>query len=319
MDLFAYMALKIQEWMIIWFFFQTVLSQGIDRAWMDDVTTCSQKTTVFVHDGKSLMVQAKGTQDGNPLDIKQCEIIVGPFDENRSLIVQFDTFYIQTCAVRVKISQGKFSTMVDEKPLKTLDCYTKGKAKDQSFTLQDKNMYMRLLLLTDDPQDVRYNFRLNITAVPYTGAQNSGLSIGVKIGIAVLSVVAFIMILYFIIKTIRVRMSLKEDLETSESGTNLENLQSVHLPHSNAYVPLPSKDSTRHVGVRQPDPDIYFEYNPSGTQSRIIDTSSPHTAENNGSKSLPPSPPPYDEALGMARVSDEPSNTEYANINQWNT
>lgn len=96
-------------------------------------------------------------------------------------------------------------------------------------------------------------------AVPYKGkkSESGGLSIGVKIGIAVISVVAFMLIMYLIIKTIRLRMSLKEDLETSESGTNLENLQGSHLSHSNAYVPLPAKEPNRHIGVRQPGMFFY--------------------------------------------------------------
>lgn len=69
------------------------------------------------------------------------------------------------------------------------------------------------------------------------------------------------------------------------------------------------------------DPEIYFEYNPSAIQSHIIDTSDSHIAENGSvnPKPLPPSPPPYEEALEMELVDSDHQITEYANINAVNT
>ncbi|XP_076105760.1 uncharacterized protein LOC143074094 [Mytilus galloprovincialis] len=312
MDMSQNLCTALCKWFLLWIILLKSSSVVGERVWMDDETMCKKKTAIFVYDGKPFFIQAKEGNKDDPPKIYDCELIVGPFDENRSLVVTFISFYIKTCVVKVTISEGISSTMMHEKSLKTLDCNTKGKAKDQSFRLSKENTYLRFYLKTDNPNDLRYNFILNITSVPLKPEDDSQLSVGVKIGIAIISVIAFVLIVYFVFKIVKLRMSIKEDFDVSPSASNLYNLPGSNATNVNAYVPVPGKEPAARQ-IREPDPEIYYEFSPSQTPVRENGSTDPKTPE-----ILPPT---YEEALenSVPLTETDRLNAEYVNYNTENS
>lgn len=280
-----------------------------ERIQMDISENCPPRgtNTLFVRDDKSYLIQAKSGTD-EPT-IQHCEVIMGPYSENRSLNVTFHSFYVlnDSCGASLSISQGRSSLMEEQKLLMKLDCKTHKKPRELSF-IAEKDLFLKFAVV-HNLKSRKYNFRINVIAGPAKSATSSGLSIGVQIGIIVISIVAVILIGYLVYKTVRVKMSMR-DMDEDDNSAALYNLNNSTQSHQNSYVPMPSQEQMEHLSRREPDPEIYFDYNPS--QTHLEDKGSNDV--NNGL----PSPPPYEEALSMplSNTPDHEYGVEYANINR---
>lgn len=304
------------SWIYELLFVLTFLQRGnvqaqlaTERIQMDIPENCPPRgtNTLFVRDDKSYLIQAKSGTD-EPT-VQHCEVILGPYSENRSLNVTFHSFYVlnASCGASLSISQGRSSLMEEQKLLMKLNCFTRKKPRELSF-IAEKDLFLKFAVV-HNLNSRKYNFRINVIAGPAKSPTSSGLSIGVQIGIIVISVVAVILIGYLVYKTVRVKMSMR-DMDEEDNSAALYNLNNSTQSHQNSYVAMPTHEQMEHLSRREPDPEIYFDYNPS--QTHLEDKGSNDV--NNGLSS----PPPYEEALSMplSSSSDHEYGVEYANINR---
>lgn len=305
------------EFVVLWTFFQNVNTQSqvlkAERVGLDNAQICQDisTTTKFVQDGVAYILHAKTGKQDRPT-VKHCEVILGPANTDRSLDVTFQSFYIlqESCGVRLTIMEGKDSTMKDEKTVLDLNCEnSKNKKPPDLGFVTERNAFLKFSVV-HNLDHRQYNFNINVTAVQARAdGDSSYMSVGVQIGVVIISVVAIVVIGYLIYKTVRVKRSMRA-FDSEENNPALNNMSSSNHSHPNAYVPMPSHEQVQQYIRQNPDPEIYYEYNPSQS----------HLLENGLTESTTPPqlPPPYEEALKMplSTTPDKQYNIEYANINK---
>ena len=99
--------------------FPVVILSSFFSVQMDIQENCPPRgtNTLFVRDDKSYLIQAKSGTD-EPT-VQHCEVIMGPYSENRSLNVTFHSFYVlkTSCGASLSIFQGRSSLMEEQKLL----------------------------------------------------------------------------------------------------------------------------------------------------------------------------------------------------------
>jgi hypothetical protein len=99
--------------------FPVVILSSFFLVQMDIQENCPPRgtNTLFVRDDKSYLIQAKSGTD-EPT-VQHCEVIMGPYSENRSLNVTFHSFYVLngSCGASLSIFQGRSSLMEEQKLL----------------------------------------------------------------------------------------------------------------------------------------------------------------------------------------------------------
>ncbi|ESO99735.1 hypothetical protein LOTGIDRAFT_238733 [Lottia gigantea] len=313
------------------FSFSTVLPYG-----MDDSKYCSKdsRRLIWIEEGKGVIIIGKSTPPASSMAAAVCNLIFGSkSDTKNSLLVKFESFYINDCGISLTLKQSPSSVFdQDVEQLASLSCemptpppFYSSKNRFVMFSLEREDKYMR-----------NYNFRINITITE--GAPRSGPSTAVIILIAVGLLSAIVVISILLVKHIKLkRVGRERRAERAlERAIHVYNSQELHRGVPYTTVPshrtCPTHERLQYGSNNSSNGhnhNLLIVQNHSRSNSRTnsdincsetdIHRPSLNTSEENrlnesncefDTESLPPS---YEEALEMPKPS-LPESPLYANM-----
>ncbi|KAK3102429.1 hypothetical protein FSP39_011337 [Pinctada imbricata] len=290
---------------------------------MDDTQLCKPGEGIHVHplakgDVVYILSRKKESDKGILEKIKdelkslisdgpeKCAIVFSPPNDDKSLqflSIHFQSFRIglASCDTKLQIVQSPanfFDRDVSE--MASLTC--RKEPEDTYITEKGNNMKVIFSKSRKDSDD--YSFSIKLTLSKGDG-KDEGISMGVKIGIAVLATAVFLVLIILVIKIIKLRMSAKDDLPSEDGARISVNTGTSSRTRSNSYTPTPDAENLIH---NNHPPPSYEESHEAYTMM----------APQGGEEQEPPyCPPSYDEALEMAKLSDDPD-PMYANVSRGN-
>ncbi|XP_033745975.1 uncharacterized protein LOC117331384 [Pecten maximus] len=208
---------------------------------MDKKKVCRDKNSVMVDylkETESALILAKTVEYKDASEAKDCNVILGPDSDSdkQFLLLEFESFHMPDCDVELIIHQCPFVTFDrDIILMRRLGC----KDRNPRSLMTKKKHNVRFILHREyvTPKRV-YNFRINVTLTDGMKKHEDNMSLGLKIGIVGVSVIAAIIVAIMVFKAVRLRMIVRqeyhheEEHETHHVLTSLSNSRQRLQPNS---------------------------------------------------------------------------------------
>ncbi|XP_069101215.1 uncharacterized protein [Argopecten irradians] len=208
---------------------------------MDKKKVCRDQNSVMVdylREKESALILAKTVDYKDASDSRDCNVILAPDSDSSKqfLLLEFESFHMPDCDVELIIHQCPFVTFDrDIILMRRLGC----KDRNPRSLMTKRNHNVRFILHREyvTPKRV-YNFRINVTLTDGKKTHQDTMSMGLKIGIVGVSVIAAIIVAIMVFKAVRLKMIVRQEYiqeETQESHhvlTSLSNSRQRLQPNS---------------------------------------------------------------------------------------
>ncbi|XP_060083312.1 uncharacterized protein LOC132562581 [Ylistrum balloti] len=288
---------------------------------MDQKKVCRDQNSVMVDylkERESALILAKTVGYKDASESKDCNVILGPDSQSQKqfLLLEFESFHMPDCDVELIIHQCPFVTFDrDIIFMKRLGC----KDRNPRSLMTKKKHNVRFILHREyvTPKRV-YNFRINVTLTDALRKQDDDMSLGLKIGIVGVSVIAAIIVAIMVFKAVRLKLILRQDYHQEEEQESHHVLTSLSDSRQrlqpNSYTELANNRSGENQYInanpREQHPveaQIAVVAAVTRCDEEHVPPAGPgdhvaHTYANTQQEEapgLPESPPPYEEAIDM--------------------
>ncbi|OWF35056.1 hypothetical protein KP79_PYT11343 [Mizuhopecten yessoensis] len=231
----------------IWilFFLSVTDGKSTKLVGMDKKKVCRDSNSVmvdYIKETESALILAKTVEYKDASASKDCNVILSPDSQSNKqfLLLEFESFHMPDCDVELIIHQCPFVTFDRDIILMSrLGC----KDRNPKSLMTKKKHNVRFILHREyvTPKRV-YNFRINVTLTDGVTKQVDNMSLGLKIGIVGVSVIAAIIVAIMVFKAVRLRLILHQEYQQEEQQESHHVLTSLsnsrHRLQRNSYTEL---------------------------------------------------------------------------------